>query len=133
MILIPQHLVSVVERAIERELAADRALPEGMITQREREAEPMAVLIVSLGQAQLLLDGGNGARVGSSVHTSVDGGSGSSDSTTARTTPTTSERANGGSLIPPVVDPAHTNVRGANGLGGPRTPSLAFPRPLGAT
>lgn len=101
MLIIPGHLVSAVERAIERELAADRALPEGMLTPRERDAEPMAVLIVSLGQAQFLLD-------------------------------TRGERASGGSLIPPVVDPAHTTVRGARSLGGLQTPSLAFVRPRGA-
>ena len=104
MLIIPAHLVGVVEHAIERELAADRALPEGMLTPREREAEPMAVLIVSLGQATLLLDASKSG-----------------------------ERASGGSLIPPVVDPAHRNVRGARSLGGLQTPSPTFVRPLGAS
>ena len=96
MHIIPSHLVSVVERAIEGVLADHKRghYPDSFYTPQELQADPMAVLIVSAKQATLIADlmAGEGTmrEPGSSVRTSAHGGSDSCDFATARITPPSS-------------------------------------------
>ena len=96
MHLIPSHLVSVVERAIEGVLADHKRghYPDSFYTPQELQADPMAVLIVSAKQATLIADLMAGEAtvrpLGSGANTSVRDGCGNSDSATIRTTPPSS-------------------------------------------